>query len=757
MRRRSLPSGLLASLAALALWGAGGKGALAEDSPVAKAVADLDSPAWRTRRGAEGALEAEGVAALLAADAPQEEKDRAAAFWGAVEAGWASRRPAVLAGLSRVLSRMEERADEEQVRAIPRLLRLRIERLLPKAVGRSVPSDNLLGGFRLPRRFRGYGESVEADEVSEASLRALLPEAAPLLLDVLETSRDPKSVAGAVLILSGDPHEGTDDPKVLAAFARLGPEAPERAAAMAPYVSSDHTVPLAHVALALVLSGKAAKAAAILKGAADAAAVAMDLSRRRLPALRQGDLAQSDRFLDAALSGRVDVREATEAAKRALDAGLPWVARIEARRALFLDRDDLAARIALVASAVAAGLPATARAEAGDAVPLPPSLAAADDEKAKALDDLLTAGGFGRRLAWRQDARSTDTPGVVPIAPGKGFVAIGDAVGDVRIVALDTGARLTSGSSTASRLPRAVAASGTWLAAVSQTGNLVVWDFSGEEMRVVTLPKEPRRPGPWALVAAAGDGGTFVLARSDDGRLFTFAPGSEPVPVGPSLGRGPLPTTLAALSDGAFLVVRGRAVLRVEPATNRVTSIAEGDDAGVSGPYGTDVLVARGGVWERRGPDGRVEDSHPDPTGDTILGIAGDPKAGVVYLARADSVTAVTAATGEAIWTEETEASGSPVLAEGTVLVPTGSGRGERGDGQRDRSVTALRTTEQGFDETTRSKAIEAAKSAKKEGSATVSRLLVDVLWDSLPPEERERLKEDLPPLSSPSEADSDR
>lgn len=758
---------ILQALAVALFLGIGAGWAYAADTTAAQAVADLDSPSWATRRLAEGVLESEGTSAVLAVSMEdgtpgiERAREQAAAFWSAVDEGWASGRPSIVTSLRRILARLEQSAPEDAVSRIPRLLRARVDRLLPRTVGRPMPAESdgrdRFGGFPgmppmpRPRGFPRFPDPLEVDPDAEDRLRGLGAGARALFYDVLSTSHDARRLAGAVLLLAeGDP-DGPTDPRVLAALARLAEESPDRAAAMGTLVARDgRTWPLAYVGLALALSFKGAKAAAVLRDSTEAAGLALDLARNRLPALGLGDVAHDHRFLDAAFSGEVAASEAVAAARRALDAGVPWIARLSARRAFFLDREDLGARAALVASAVALRLFATARREAGDRVPLPAGLPESDDAAAKAMDDLVAAGGFGQRLAWSVSLRSTPQYGLPPVAAGADFVAVGDALGDLRILDATTGAR-RAGASTLSRLmPRAVAVSGPYVAVVSSRSNLLAWKVVDGELLSVSAPAEPARYGPWATIATAGDG-RFVLARLKDSRLAWWTPGSDPEPVAADLGIGPPPDSIAALPDGSVLVVRGMAVLRVNTTSGLITPVAEGLSAGPAVPYGPDVLVAHGEAWDRHGKDGTLLASHDDPDGETIVGVAGDPKAGVVYLARAESVVAVDAETGTLLWSEDAEAGGSPVTGGGFVFVPVGRGLSPPGDGQPERRVTALRTSDQGLDAGMRAKTLDAARAAKREGNGAAARLLVDLVWDSLDPRERQAVEkvDGLRPLSS--------
>jgi hypothetical protein len=571
-------------------------------------------------------------------------------------------------------------------------------------------------------------------------------------VDVVATSTDARRLAGAIAVLGGETGSGPVDPAVLAALVGIARRDPRLAAEVGAYEAHDRTFPVAHVALALALAGEAGRVPALLAGTTPVGAgAAVDLVRRRLPAAGMGDVAQDDRFLDAAFQGLVTARDAGEAARRALEAGLPWIARLEARRGLFLDATDPASRAALVASAVALGLGATARREAQGVVELPASVPATDDEKAAAADALLREGAFGKRLVWRVEAGTSTAGGLVPLAIGGGLLAFGNTIGVVAVVPVQTGERRFAAYSGSRGLPRSVALSGPLLAAVSSRGDLVVWRVGERDLTYERLTAEEGRLGPWALVAPAATAGEFLLA-TRDGRLFVLAGDEEPRPLPtPASPEKGVPETLALLEGGAALLGRGRRAERVDLATGAVTTVVEADGPVTVAPFGADVLVARGSRWERRGGDGAARATFDVPLGDVLVGIAGDPAAGVAFLAFPDGVSAVSVSDGTPRWAEAVEASGSPVLGGGFLVVP--AGRGRDGDGRRDRTLSALRPGPPGFDpfdEATRARLLAVAKTAVKEGRLEVASLLLAPVLDSLSPEQREEAERALAPEGTP-------
>jgi hypothetical protein len=754
-----VPAGWLA-LAALAALAGGPPRAAHAEGVAARAIEDLDAPAWVVRRTAERVLDAEGEAAIVAAAGDGSGRARAVDFSTAIETGLSSGRPAVAAAIRRLLLRLERsgEATDDRVRHVPRLLALRVDRLAPQVVEAVEPEESIFERFGRPSHVASRGDAVAA-----GSLRGLLPEALPILVEVVRTTTDAKRLAGALAILGGDTGAGLAEPAAIAAVVERVRRDPDFAAEVRAYEAFDRTYPIAHVALALALSGEAGRVPALLRHAPQAAqGSAVDLVRRRLPAAGMGDVAQHDRFLDRAFRGTVTARDAAEAARRALDAGLPWIARLEARRGRFLDASEPACRAALVASAVALGLGATARLEAEGKIDLPPSVPTVDDEKAKAADALLRDGAFGKRLVWRIEAGNHLSSDLVPIAIARGLLAFGNTIGDIAVVPVASAERRHRSYSTARGIPRAVALSGPYVAAISSRGDLVTWRVSERDMAYERMTAEEGKAGGYAVVTASSIEGKFLLA-SKDGRLHLVSGGDEPQPLAAPAApeKGP-PVSLALLGFDTALVGRAKSAERVHLQSGAVTSVVDGDRPVVVAPYGTDVLVARGKEWEVRGQGGAVRTLPA--TSDAIVGIAGDRAAGIAYLAFADAVAAFDVASGALLWSEPVEASGSPVLGGGLLVVPAGRGRA---DGRRDRTLTALRPGLSGFDpfdEASRTKIVALATSAAKEGRLPVAELLLDPVLDSLPTSQREEAERALgldrrpvPPPGAEDEEDDGR
>src|SRR5207244_3963772 len=100
---------------------------------------------FHVRRGAERALEAAGSAALDAAVSEEaaEGRVRLDALVRALEDRLADKSPTAAASAAKILRRLEVRATDDQVRLVPRLLRVRLRRLVAQTV---VPKDSDLDG-----------------------------------------------------------------------------------------------------------------------------------------------------------------------------------------------------------------------------------------------------------------------------------------------------------------------------------------------------------------------------------------------------------------------------------------------------------------------------------------------------------------------------------------------------------------------------------------------------------------------------------
>lgn len=422
--------------------------------------------------------------------------------------------------------------------------------------------------------------------------------------------------------------------------------------------------------------------------------------------------------------------DALDATRRAKALGQPWLARMLARRALFLDPASVEARRLLVEVDLALGLGATARADAGDAVPVPADARADDEGTAKELDGALRSGSLGQRLAYRIEAGSTQDLGLTPVAIGAGVLVYGKPGGRVVVADPATGGEFASVYTGNNRMPRSVAISGKRLAAVSSLGRLFLWTIGEVAAGSEILTPAGVLAGPYLSVAAAPDGG-FLLASSGRGLSVLAAGADAPIKNAkvPKTPR-PAPLTLEFLADGAVLWGGPSAAERIDLSTGEARALVAGLAGLHVAPYGSDALAASATGWRRLSPDGRVVSDGTSPDESRIDGIAGDPASGTIYLTTPAEVVAIAVADGSILWREPVEGSGNVVLAPGLVVVPAGAGD-LRGGGRADRTLSVLRTEQAGaeiFGKEARAKVLAEAIAAIGAGSLRVARCLVDPL-----------------------------
>jgi hypothetical protein len=694
----------LATVAVLLLAGArSAAGGAVED-----AARDLDDPRWEVRRGAEAALVLEGRLALADAMEPASTRARLKAWSAALVGTLDGKSPTAAAAASRCLLRLERGLDDAHVRLDPLLLRVRIERLLPQTVThRSRPTD---GG-----------------ETASVAIEGYVPEATPVLVSVVEVATDARRLAGALAALSGRDRAGPRDEASLHRIAQAWLRSPARFDAAAEHVTATDEMyaPISVVALALAATGRLKEAAECL-ARGGSAADSLDTEVRgpltaNLRSAGRGDLTYG-RFLAEALAGEVAAADLEEAAAAAQAAGLPVVARLLARRALFLDASAAGARSVLVAADEALGLRRTAVVDGGGSAPAPGGLE--DDPAALALDGALRAGTMGQRLIRRIEVAGPGRPGLPPVAIGNGYLARGLPNGWLGLVDTATFSRdvpLRVGGRT---LPQAIAISGDRLAALSEAGDLVVWVL-GPGAPETERQSAGRR---WSALGA-GSGGTFYVAGAG-GRLARVRPSADvenlvgaddetfrPLTVAPLDGGKVL---LAAL-DAAWVVDgQGGATQVLEDRLGRVRAAA----------CGPDVVVAAGPVYARFGPDGAKRWEQETDAG-RVEGVACDPATKTVYLAFAHQMTACDAEDGSVRWTESgVEGGGNPAVGDGLVAVAIGTG-GFGGGARRDRTVSVLRgsTPEHGlFEPAAIGRLLAAAESLAKAGSPRAARMMVDPL-----------------------------
>src|SRR5207244_3764587 len=151
--------------------------------------------------------------------------------------------------------------------------------------------------------------------------------------------------------------------------------------------------------------------------------------RAAMRARARGDL-ETGTFLSRVEEGTASAALEAEAARRALDAGVPWLARLLAARALFLDTGRAGARSPLAAADERVGLAATARkADGKDA-----AASDADDPAAQRVEEGLRSGLAGDRKVLEHDAGKTAAFGLLPVALAGGLVLHGTASGGVAVV-----------------------------------------------------------------------------------------------------------------------------------------------------------------------------------------------------------------------------------------------------------------------------------------------------------------------------------
>ena len=704
----------------------------------------LSDPSFPVRRAAEVRLEAEGRSAILDAIADEDARARLDAWTEALDACRSSDDPALAEAADRILRRIEAAATDDQVRTSTRMLRIRLERLVPQLLREEsvLHDDDEEEGPRFP----GGGERLPAADVAYASIRGLFPDARVALVAILETSTDPRRLAGALAALCSESGDGPDDDRSLEAIARAYAASPARFAGLRDLDAAAGGPPTAVLALALALSGRADLLAGLAFSDFAEADTFTHWLRAHLKRRGLGDLGLGA-FLDRILE--VEADDEAEAGRLALEGGLPWLARLTTRRALFLAPAHPHARTTLAAADRALGLLGTAAIDAGTE---PGD--AKDAPEAVAVDEGLRSGRLSQRLAWQAEAGETTFEGLAPVAiagsppavPGRLF--FGALRGRVFVVEAATGTPIATLSTTGGgrisgpRIPRAIAAAGSFVATVtSPDGRLILHaekDASYEPVRI--------QHGPFLSVAATKDGVFWALA--SDGGLHRV------VGRGPVERRGaiagyrdpgtPGGASLFALDGGALLLVTRDAAIRVDPSSGAHTLVLRDVEEGLrAGPHGDDVLVAQGDRWRRFGPDGKVRGEGRTPDGGAIMGLAGDPASSTVYLCLMDALVAVDADTGTVRWVEHVGGSGTPRLGAGIVAVSAGTGIGEHGDNRVERTIYALATGAQPgdpFGPAERATTVRLAVAAAGRGRPGVAFALVDPLREWLLPSERERV-----------------
>jgi hypothetical protein len=692
-----------------------------------RAARELDDPRWEVRRAAYATLLVDGRAALAAT------LDDAAPAAGAGLERWLetvhdrarSGSPTAAARARAVLGVVEAEAEAPTVRASPILLEARLRRLLPLAAvpHRAPPVDE-------------DDERADTASLAREALALLLPEARPMLLATVARSHEATEVAAALSALSPEDGSGPDEETTAAIAKRFAadPAALEGTRDLDTPGAPWEAVTV--VALALALSGRPADGVRLDRDHHLASRL-----RGRLVARGDADLT-TGAFLDEMGEGRVTSADAEEAARRTAALGLPQFARAAARRALFLDPENARARSLLVEADVAAGLPETARRDADANTPVPPSRRVDDDPEAKAFDEAMRAGRFADRLAWSLEVGSTQRAGTPPVAIGSGFVACGRPDGRIALLDPATGEERSSvpvsppvrlmREGLVSNVPRGLAIAKGRLAAVSNRGRFLVWALPTPERPMLDRPAADVG-GPFGPHAAA-PAGAFWIA-SEGRRIHRVAPGATEPVLAPKVPPSPdvVPVALHVLSSGALLMQTEMGLERIDPETGTVAEVFSGVARLACAALGDSVLLALGSAWgvvDR----GALELRGEAPDDGEIVGLAGDAEAGVVYLTLVSETVAVRAKDGRVLWRRGVEGSANPVLGEGLLVVPAGSGD-ERfgGNGRKDRTLYALTTSRPPhdvFSEATVSRLLAAATAAVKEGRAPVGILMLDPVRD---------------------------
>ena len=219
----------------------------ADERPLPTAlVSSLGSVDYAERRDAERALYVEGQAVLAALEADAADAaSRVAAFDATLLACERSASPAAARAAARVASRLESSATDDQVRRIPRLLEVRLDRVLPFVVldrgvllrpgGGARASTAGPSGVSCPRRSASLIERVRTIAAIRACSRARSRPSAPRAA------------------------RGIDDEADLEAIGAAWAAEPARFREFGRFESVDGAPPIGAVALALALTGRAAE------------------------------------------------------------------------------------------------------------------------------------------------------------------------------------------------------------------------------------------------------------------------------------------------------------------------------------------------------------------------------------------------------------------------------------------------------------------------------------------------------------------
>jgi len=719
--RRLLPFVLAAFGLAIgggSLRGAARAAAAASEAPDAAAAlaAQLDDDRYDVRRAAERALERLGERILRGGTPTAEETAWAAALDAAADLGGS---PA--AAVRRILRRLEAQADDDEVGRMPRLLRTRLERTLPQLV--------------LARRrggevgaFQGFNEAAFVAEAAASAIgrgvRGLLPDARPTLLAIVARSPDARVVAGAVVALCGEEGEPPDGDDVVAALLDGYDRSPETMRRLGAWRGPGGLEPVAAIALALAVSGRGADLARLraTAGVGDADVTFDGWLRQYVKAHGRGELAAGT-FLVQVEEGTADADVELEATRRALAADVPWLARLLARRALFLRPDDATARGLLAQAYERVAMRATARDLRGDT----PDPEVGDDPVAVDLDAALREGRLSSRILFSRELGETPVPGLAPVAIRGDRVVFGTAEGAVGVAEATTGNDRSTAPTGKARLPLAVVVADRQVGVLTGRGDLLVFELDDD----AGLTVRARHDGPF-LAAVAGDGGDLWLV-ANGRKVYRRPRDGAPTLVAKVPSVSPyVPRSLARTTDGVLVLRNDRGeVVAIDPADGAVTTLAR-PEQGVRAvaTFGREVLLAEPDGWRRVRPDGTEVVRVPrDDAGDAV-GIGGDAATGTVVVVAPD-LTSCFSPDGVLRWQEQIGGSGNPTVQGDYVVVPAGTGGRPLGDGREDRTIYVLRAggaTVDPFAIEARVRVVDAAVTAVVEDRDAVAVALLDPL-----------------------------
>ncbi len=689
------------------------------DEPTSR-VESLESPVFEIRRDAERTLYQEGMSILAALAAGDENAGaRVAVFDRMLAQCEGADTPAAARAAARVAVRLESSATDDQVRLVPRLLRVRVDRMLPLVVVDPLAEDRL-DDARLDGR----------------AVRFLFPQARPIVLDRVTTTDDPRTLAGALVTLCSEAGGGIEDDSDLEVIGAAWQKDSSRFGELSRFESVDGASPLVAVALALTLTGRARDLPRLVSGVDPSTWSLRTWIEPRLKARGQGDLVMGSFLIDVE-EGRASAAIEAEAARRAFEANIPWLARLLARRALFLDPTSADATTVLVSASDAVGLHSAARkrvhAASGEA---PVVDGRADDESAAAVDDALKNGLMSQRLAHRIEAGVSDARGVLPAALDQGRLVHSTIRGRIRVVETAKGKSLYAFGASLRRGAPSLAMRGDEVAAVGDSGDVTHWSLGPTDAELLRFEKGS------AQAVAAGARGFWVagfgltIARITKEGIERF---DGLTPIDQFVVR-----TLGVFSDDTLLVASNDAAWRVDPVAGKLTRIELPPQPTALAVCGNDLLWARGDRFVRYDRESKRVGGGKIPDGGSILGISAERDGSTVYVQTIDALYAMDATSGHERWVEHVEGSADPVVGDGFVVARAGAGSFQRsGDGRADRTFYLLRTStsrRNPFGVAERERIVALATAIAADGRIDLVRALVDPVRSWLSSSENEAI-----------------